>query len=235
MRKLKTARRQEGLSIIELMVGAAVGLIVMIGSFALYMNASQSGLNSQRQIRLTQEARAVLDVMVHEIRRSGYWSNAASGDKNPFTERLSAPKKDLFVAGNCILFTYDATFLNASNTVNSHDHFGFRLNGAALEMLPDNPGAIDTSAGCNNAAGWQKLTDPNDVSITAMSSSVQYKCLHQTSPAAATNNASTPCATSGDVETRTVSISLTMVSTADSTNTITVTDTVLLPNNRIVP
>lgn len=230
-------RRQTGLSIVELLVGSAVALIVVIGSFAFYMSTMRSGLSSQRQLRLTQETRAVLDILLQEVRRAGYWANAANGGTNPFTVRTAGSGTDLFVQNNCLLYTYDATFLasNTSGSVDSRDYFGFRLNGTTMQMLPDNPGYTDTSrASCDNLA-WQNLTDGTDVSITEMTSSVKYKCLHQTSPLTATNNEATPCSTSGDVETRTVNIFLKVTSIADSTTTISVTDAVLLPNNRIVP
>lgn len=236
MLKLKPLQKQVGLSIVELLVGAAVALIVVIGSFAFYMSTMRSGLASQRQLRLTQETRAVMDIIVRDVRRAGYWANAANGGNNPFTVRTTGAGTDLFIQNNCLLYAYDATFLaGTSGSVDTRDYFGFRLNGTTMQMLPDNPGYSDTSlASCANL-GWQNLTDGTDISITAMTSAVNYKCLHQTTPPTATDNGITPCATSGDIETRTVSISMTATSINDPAITTSVADSVLLPNNRVVP
>lgn len=236
MLSLTNRSRQSGLSIVELMVGAAVALIVVIGSFAFYMSTLRSGFASQRQLRLTQETRAVMDILMQDARRIGYWANAAGGGANPFTVRTAGSGTDLFLQGNCLLYTYDATFLtgNTAGSVDSRDYFGFRLNGTTMQMLPDNPGYTDTSGSCANLA-WQNLTDNTDVSITSMTSTITYKCLHQTSPLTATSNGTTPCSTSQDIESRTLNVTLTAASVSDSTITITVADSVLLPNNRLVP
>lgn len=232
-------RKQTGLSIVELMVGAAVALIVVTGGFAFYMSTVRSGLASQRQLRLTQEARAVMDILLMDVRRAGYWANAQNGGANPFTVRTAGAGTDLFVQNNCLLFTYDATFL-AGNTPGSvttgYDYFGYQLSGTNIQMLPDKTNYTDTSRASCAGLSWQNLTDGTDVKITSMASSVSYKCLHQTTPPTATQNAvNTPCNTSGDVETRTVTINLTAESAADSNTKITLNGSVLLPNQRIVP
>lgn len=236
MLKHSSLRRQKGLSIIEMMVGVAIALIVLAGAAALYLNTTRGGLASQRQVRLTQEVRAVMDIMIQDIRRSGYWASAINLGTNPFMVRTGANQTDLYVNNNCILYAYDATFItgNTAGSVDSRDFFGFRRNGAAMQMLPVNSGLENTAtaaAGCG-ALTWNDITDSAAVTITGMTSSVDYKCL---SLAGTETTGTTPCTTSADIETRQVNLSITAQHADDATITITIADSVLLPNNRLVP
>lgn len=224
-------RRQCGLSIIELLVGIAIGLIVVAGGSALYLSTSENSITSQRQFRLNQEVRAVMDIMLQDIRRAGYWSNAVinSTSLNP----MMTATTDLYVtpANYCWLYTYDATF-SPSHTAGTPSFFGFRLNNNTIETLPENTALTDTSSNCNNVTEWTTLTDPSTVNIRTITPSISYKCL------STANIPSTPGSThcnSGDVEIRQFTLSVNATHTQDPNITISLTDSVTLPNNRIVP
>lgn len=234
---VKPSRRlQAGVGLVELMVGAAVGLVVIGGAAALYLNSSRSGNDSQRQTRLTQEVRAVMDVLVQDVRRSGYWASALAGGANPFTVRTSGSATDLFVSAGCLLYTYDATFIGGTNpgVVDAADYFGFRRNGTAIQMLNQGSGLSDTSVDCTatTSGWWQNLTDPSSTTITDFSISTTYKCLSATNVA---SQSTAPCTASGDVETRQLTLSITAQHARDAALRITLAETILLPNNRLVP
>lgn len=228
--------RQRGLSIVELLVGAAVGLIVIAGAGAVYVNTSRGGLDSQRQMRLTQEIRAVVDIMAQDVRRSGYWATATPGGNNPFMVRSAAGNAtDLYVSNGCMLYAYDATFIAASapGAVDANDFFGFRRNAATntLQLLADGSGLNNTAAACAGL-NWQNITDPNAVTVTNTDVSVLYRCL---STGGVATSGATPCAASGDMETRLVTISVQAQHARDATIRTAISETVLLPNNRLVP
>ena len=67
-----------GLSIVELMVGIAVGMFVLAGASLL----ASSQLSDNRQLLLEtqvqQDLRATADLIARELRRGGYWANAGS-------------------------------------------------------------------------------------------------------------------------------------------------------------
>lgn len=67
---MKNRYRQTGVSLIELMVGLAVGLIVVAAAIALIVSLMRSNSDSIRSVRLSQELRALSDIAAMEIRRS---------------------------------------------------------------------------------------------------------------------------------------------------------------------
>lgn len=166
MLNLHARARQRGLSIVELMVGITVGLIVLLGASGMYLGASRSGQDSVRANRLNQDLRAVMDIMVSDIRRAGFFGNAAGGTVNPFTG--TATNISVKAGLDCILYTYDATW-NGSvpGTINPGvDFAGFRLSGGAVQVL-NSTTLNDTGAACADQA-WENLTDPSVLEVTAL-------------------------------------------------------------------
>lgn len=234
--------RQRGLGLIELMVGMVVALIVVAGASALYLNTSQGSINTQRQFRLNQEVRGVMDIITQDVKRAGYWSQAltaASGTMNPFAVR-GTNATDLYLTTvdptqSCWLYSYDATFNtnHIANTVDGYSFYGFRINNNTIQMLPDNSGLADTSTACGDLNTWQNLTDPSAVYIQSLTLYPTYQCLNTAN--VATNNGTAPCSHSGDVEVRQLQIGLVAHHVKDTSIAISIQDTVTLPNNRIVP
>lgn len=67
----KTPRRsQTGLTLIELMIGMALGLIVIGATIGLALSLMRSNNDSIRAARLTQELRAMGDIVSAEVRRA---------------------------------------------------------------------------------------------------------------------------------------------------------------------
>src|SRR5512144_2858741 len=74
-----TRPNQRGTTIVEMMVGLAVGLFVVLagaGMLATFTNADRRML---LETRLLQDLRAASDVITRDIRRAGYWANASTG------------------------------------------------------------------------------------------------------------------------------------------------------------
>lgn len=75
---------QGGFTFIELMIGIVVGMIVIAAATTIYVTTVRGSAETLRQIKLNQELRAIMDVMVSDIRRAGYWANTVTGDpSNP--------------------------------------------------------------------------------------------------------------------------------------------------------
>ena len=149
---------QRGLSIIELLVGMAVGLIVVGGALALFVG----NLNSSRQLlsetRLNQDLRAAVDLVTRDMRRAAFWGNSIHGTiaigatavtaQNPYAAITNA-------SGSEIAYTF--TRDNVENdTLDANERFGLRLAGGALQMQVGN-------------GGWADLTDTKSLTITGFS------------------------------------------------------------------
>lgn len=152
-RSRATARApQRGMSIIELMVGVAVGLVVVTGAVKLMSDTLSSNRRLLLETRVHQDLRAATDLIARDIRRAGYWQNAASGIFTTTGASVTAnPYAAVSVADNVIGYQYAR---DADNTVQDAERAGFRLQGGALQFR-------------NGASEWQPMTEPGVVTITA--------------------------------------------------------------------
>ena len=77
--------RQSGVTLIGLMIGMAVGILVLAATLSLYLMIAKGARENIQQARLNQELRAALEVMQQDLRRAGYWDFAdtnGDGDAN---------------------------------------------------------------------------------------------------------------------------------------------------------
>ena len=184
--------KQRGFSLTELMIGSAVGLIVVAGAVQLYLLNLRATADNLRLSRLNQELRATLDLLQNDLRRAGYWSFIPVVDNpadNPFQSdgnrlRLGhAPGEE---DDSCILYSYDANAdgrvgVGAAGTPSltastaNLEQFGFRLRNGQVQMR--NGGSVfDCRSG-----SWQNVTDP-DTEITALHFTLTETCRNLLDP-----------------------------------------------------
>ena len=73
--------RQAGVTLTALLVGLAVGSLVLTATLSTYLMISEGARDTLAVAHLNQELRAALDVMHQDIRRAGFWDfNDANGD-----------------------------------------------------------------------------------------------------------------------------------------------------------
>jgi type IV pilus assembly protein PilW len=146
-------RAQRGLSIIELMVGVAVGMFVVGGAIKLFVDHVVSNKRQLVETRVNQDMRAAADIVARDIRRAGYWENAASQitGVNPYAAAASLP------SAADIRYAYAR---NADDTLDNNEQVGFR------RQVVSGIGILQMQDGLNN---WQPITDPGTVDITGFS------------------------------------------------------------------
>lgn len=152
--------RQRGVSIIELLVGIAVGMIVLTGAVKLMSDTLGSNRRLVLETRVNQDLRAAADLIVRDLRRAGYWENAVSGVFSTTESAAAAPNpyRAIDLASNVIKYSFDR---DGNNTVDAGEWAGYRLNNGVLEFLVSRDATSDTDA-------WQPVTDPKVVRITAL-------------------------------------------------------------------
>ena len=259
-------RRQAGVSLVELMVGIVVGLIVLLGMSSVYINSARSSRTSATANQLNQDMRAVMDIMVNDIRRSGYWFSPVTGT-NPFTAGTTNIQITSPAANNdCILYAYDATHAGGTaGVVDGVDRFGFRLDGGVVKTLRSNTLA-STSDACSTGT-WDNLTDERAITVTALTMNTggskciafvpgTYDATVASTYTAWTTNAGVVAAACNEtvnnnnvapsaaasaaagnnfIETRQINITLSARSSTDNSLTRTLSETVLVRNNRLIP
>jgi type IV pilus assembly protein PilW len=169
---LNRARRtQRGLSIVEMMVGVAIGLFVVAGAAMLLATQLSDNRRLLLETQVQQDLRATADIIVRELRRAGsrgqaqtgVWTPAAAPSANPYTavepiagEGEFADDEEASSAVLAYSSADEAVPLEEDGVVTNAERRGFRL---------DN-GVIQTQLGAGN---WQALTDGNTVRVTRFS------------------------------------------------------------------
>ena len=92
-----------GVSLVELMIGVAIGLILISGTIAIFGATVNSQSSALKAIRLEQELRAVMDLISRDLRRAGYWGMAG------FAARPLGDLKPNAVSGNITLTSSTGT------------------------------------------------------------------------------------------------------------------------------
>lgn len=151
MKPVRSAPSQKGLSIIEMMVAMAMGLVVLAGLLGVVFDTLRANGDSLKAIRLNQEIRTLMDLMVRDIRRSGYTSNYASSIGSIAVGSGLTNTLVISNNGNTINYQYD---LNSNGTFDSNESFGFRLSNGTVQAL--------------NGGTWTTLSDPNVTNITSL-------------------------------------------------------------------
>lgn len=76
MYKLGDAKKMAGFSLIELMIAATLGLFVLAAVTAVMISTITTNSSNLSMIRLDQDLRTVMQLMVNDIRRAGSWARA---------------------------------------------------------------------------------------------------------------------------------------------------------------
>jgi len=217
-------KKAAGLTLVELMIALAINGILFTALLTIFSANVEHYHKSIELNRLNQSLQAAMNIMVSDIRRAGYWSNATSDvgtgqNNNPFM--VSGTDISVNAGANCILFTYDydknGTLASISSTTED-ERYGFRLSNQAVQART--PGsAFDCNA---SASAWENLTDPNIVQITNLSFTLS------------TSTITTGPGTKG-IQFRSVDITLAGRLAKDNTVTKTLTQHVRIRNDKFIP
>lgn len=125
--------------------------------------------------QMNYELQDLMQTMINEITRSGYYANTESDDDshentNPFmaSGRVVTISSINSGTNNCILFMYDRDkngVVNTAGDASSNEHFGFRLKNNTVQGLTS-----DQNYSCTEtSAAWVNLSDPATQTITSLS------------------------------------------------------------------
>ncbi|SDK29251.1 PilW family protein [Microbulbifer yueqingensis] len=169
-------KQQRGITLIELMISLTIGLVVLGAASSVYLTTVINSGSSIAASRLNQDLMTLMSVMVQDIRRAGYWRDAATDPlKNPFNTvdvtalavrtSISTPAGDAD-SGECILYAYDSS---DSGVLDGEDIHGFRLNNGVVQMRLSGDTSNTRHDECDDAGGqWEDITDRNLIEITQL-------------------------------------------------------------------
>lgn len=155
------ARAMRGLSIVELLIGVAVGLVVVAGALNIFAANLASTRTMVLETRVIQDLRALNDLVVRDLRRAGYWANAIRGTIDIPGAGAGAPNPYRALAADAaageVVYAFSRDVAE-NDTLDANEQFGFRWS------APGN-GQAGTVEMQTADGTWQLLTNPDLVDI----------------------------------------------------------------------
>jgi type IV pilus assembly protein PilW len=151
-----TIRAQRGASLVELMVGIAIGMIIVAGSFALFSTQLTATRRTMLEARLNQDLRSAADLVARDLRRASYWQSSLAGTKaiGSGSGTTPNPYRAVQSTGSSVAYGFSRDE-EEDNTLGAGEQFGFRLTGEGMLQMQT---ASDA---------WSDLVDGKLVRITA--------------------------------------------------------------------
>ncbi len=155
-------QQQQGLSLVELMITITLGLLLMAALTAVFANTLGVNSRSLKLSQLQEESTAVMDLIVGDLRRTGYRADAAKLIYDPtnasteFNGTIVISNHSSEELNSCVMFSYDAD----ADGVHDGDpeNFGYRVFEGRIQRR-------QSSALCD-AGGWQSLTSNDMIEVT---------------------------------------------------------------------
>jgi type IV pilus assembly protein PilW len=153
--KRLTGPAQRGLTLVELLVGLALGLLVVAAAAVLLTQHLREHRALLLEARLMQDLRTATDLVARDLRRSGYWGDATAGLWSPTQAARANPYAALAPDASAsdaasLAYSRDAS---ENQVLDGNEVFGFRLRNQTIEV----------QLGSGN---WQALTDATLLSVT---------------------------------------------------------------------
>ncbi len=210
--------QERGVSIVELMVGLAIGLVIIAAGLMLLA----SGMLQQRVLRadsrLMQDLRTTLDLVSRDLRRAGYWGAAVAGPGHGDSAIAANPYRLLSVGSSDVGFSYSRDEVE-NGSLDPREQLGFRLRQGALEMKL-------------GSSGWQTLSDTGSMVVTAFEVRPTVREVDLTATCEGRCTLARPgCRPHLDL--RQLELRLAARSAQDASATRTLTATIRLPNDVI--
>lgn len=153
---------QRGFSLIEMMIGLAVGLFVLGGTLSVFVANVTNSRRMLVEARLHQDLRAAADLITRDLRRAGYWGHAIAGTVavGSGSATMPNPYAAISTTASSVGYNYSAAANGTAaenDVLDANEQFGFRIDGNGVVQMQ------------TTATTWQDLTDRNVMKVTALS------------------------------------------------------------------
>lgn len=160
---------QHGLGIVEMLVSVALSLIAVTVMVVLMANTLGTGSETIQMARLSQELRASIQLMSRDLRRANYHSGylncfANSDCRNDLGIATYVNTININADGNCFWYWLDR---DGDADLSNDAVGGFRYSTVGDIGVLQMRIAGNAAANCDDAAGWELITDPDTIDITA--------------------------------------------------------------------
>lgn len=157
----RSARRQRGETLTGLLVGMALGLLVLAAGAQMLAQLMRGHRLALQDSHLQQDLHFALTLMVRDLHNAQYVANAwASRSPSACTDAFCDEALDFQLGDNRIEFSADR---NHNGLQDNNECMGFRVSDGVLSMR----------TGCHSS-GWQPLSDRSSLVVTRLQA--QLRC-----------------------------------------------------------
>lgn len=157
----RSRRSSRGMSIVELLIGVAIGLFILAGASAMFVSNITNSRRLLLEARINQDLRTTMDLVTRDLRRGGYWGNSLAGtlSTGSASTTVANPYSAVTSMGSTrINYTYSRDPDNATDELKNAldpntENFGFKLDTADHAIKMEIGGV------------WQTLTNTNILMI----------------------------------------------------------------------
>jgi len=160
---------QEGLGLVEMLVSVALSLMAVTVMVILMANTLGTGSETIQMSRLSQELRASIQLMSRDLRRANYHRGylscfGNSNCRNDLGIAAYVSTININAAGNCFWYWLDR---DGDADLSNDAVGGFRYSTVEGKGVLQMRIAGNDAANCDDEIGWELITDPDTIDITA--------------------------------------------------------------------
>ena len=168
---MNTLAKQNGFSLIELMISLAISIFLLGAIFSFFTGNLSMQKNTLQELNLNREIRFGTDIVNSELKRAGYYPDTiiASADIDKLQPIISMDNK-------CILFQYYNTASPATVEISGFRWIsgirainGLNRNISVLQLRNNSAGKCNPEKDDITSANWEDLTNPSSINVTAFS------------------------------------------------------------------
>lgn len=160
---------QHGFGLVEMLVSIALSLMAVTVMVILMANTLGTGSETIQMARLSQELRASIQLMSRDLRRANYHSGFLNcfGNfdcRNDLGIAAYVNTININAAGNCFWYWLDR---DGDADLSDDAVGGFRYSTVEGTGVLQMRIAGNAAADCDDETGWELITDPDTIDITA--------------------------------------------------------------------
>ncbi|MDC7823680.1 prepilin-type N-terminal cleavage/methylation domain-containing protein [Pseudomonas sp. BLCC-B13] len=157
-------RKQNGLSLVEIMVAVVISSILILGVTDLFNGSFMSGRSNSQVIRMQESGRLTLEIIGTDARRAGLWTcNTWNWEDKPIDDAVAVNGTSNAYSGITFKFVDPSQCRTATAAARTPKTITYRFSGTTLQKIEDGGTAQDLLE--NVTGSFTLLPDDSDIDL----------------------------------------------------------------------